>query len=392
MKLKNFIKDKLGKNYYKFRLKYILNVIFGKFYIYGRKYLKNIFSHFDFIKKNLNKKIEHQSIVTKETGFIIDRTKDNYLTFHLRPKISANFHLESTCKVDEKFAVIIQGPIQEKFDFLKNTLEIYSKIFKNSFFIISTWENENVNLINTLKKDNTYILFNKEPSKSQSNVNHQIYSTNAALNLAKEKGAKYSIKTRSDIRLNKNNIETFLLSLLKTFPVKKNNLIRSRIIVPSLITFKFRIYSLSDIVMIGETEDLIKYFNLETFSEGLRKFNLNDENLLKNETPVVAEIFLCSRFINQIDNQINWELKSWWEALKNYFCIIDNSSLDLFWHKYDWEYEYRYLRTYSGKFSRAIDFQDWLSLYHGYTNNWDLASNEHEKYDQTLKLKNIFKN
>ncbi len=392
MKLKNFIKDKLGKNYYKFRLKYILNIIFGKFYVYGRKYLKNLFNRFSFIKKNLNKKIEHQSIVTKEAGFILDRTKDNYLTYHLRPKIAANFHLESTCKIDEKFAVIIQGPVQEKFNFLKNTLEIYSKIFKNSFFIVSTWENENVDLINTLKKDNTFILFNKEPSKSQSNVNHQIISTNAALNLAKEKGAKYSIKTRSDIRLNKNNIETFLLSLLKTFPVKKNSLIRSRIIVPSLITFKFRIYSLSDIVMIGETEDLIQYFSLETYSEGLKKFDLNEENLLKNETPVVAEIFLCSRFINQIDNQMNWELKSWWEALKNYFCIIDNSSLDLFWYKYDWEYEYRYLRTYSDKFSRAIDFQDWLSLYHGYTNNWDLASNEHEKYDQTLKLKNIFKN
>ncbi len=392
MKLKNFIRNKLGKNYYKFRLKYILSKIFGESFISSRKYLKNLFNHFGFIKKNLNKKIEHQSIVAKETGFIIDRTKNNYLTYHLRPKISENFHLESTCKIDEKFAVIIQGPIQEKFEFLKNTLNIYKKIFKNSFFIISTWENENIDLINTLKNDNTFILFNKEPSKSQSNVNHQIYSTNIALTLAKEKGAKYSIKTRSDVRLNKNNIETFLLSLLRTFPVKRNNFIKSRIIVPSLITFKFRIYSLSDIVMFGETEDLIKYFDLETFDKGLKKFGLNEENLLKNETPVVAEIFLCSRFINKIDNEINWELKSWWESLRSYFCIIDNSSLDLFWHKYDWEYEYRYLRTYSGKFSRAIDFQDWLSLYHGFDNNWNLASNEHEKYDQTLKLKNIFKN
>ena len=47
--------------------------------------------------------------------------------------------------------------------------------------------------------------------------------------------------------------------------------IKSRIIVPSLITFKYRIYSLSDIVMFGETEDLIKYFDKETFLEGLEK-------------------------------------------------------------------------------------------------------------------------
>jgi len=391
MSFKNFVKKKLGENYYKFRLKYILNKIFGNYYLSVRKNFKNISSNFKFIKKNLDKKIEHQRIVAKESGFIIDRTKDNYLTYHLRPKNSENFYLESTCDVDEKFAIIIQGPIQEKFNFLKNTLEIYKKIFKNSLLIISTWENENINLINTLKDKNTFILFNKEPDNSFRNVNHQIYSTNIALKLAQEKGAKYSIKTRADIRINKNNIETFLYSLIKTFPVKKNNLIKSRIIVPSLVTFKFRIYSLSDLVMFGETEDLIKYFDLETFTEGLKRFGLNEKNLLKEETPVVAEIFLCSRFISNIDDKINWDLESWWKALRNYFCIIDNSSLDLFWYKYDWEYEYRYLRTYSGKFSRAIDFQDWISLYNGFNNNWDIASNEHEKYDQALKLKNIFK-
>ena len=392
MKIKNFIKKKLGKNYYKFRLKYILHKVFGRFYILTRKYLKKIYSKLNFIKTNLNKKIEHQSIVTKETGFLIDFTKDNYLTFHLRPKKSENFYLKSTAKTEEKFAIIIQGPIKDKFFFLKNTIEIYKKIFPNSSIIISTWENENINLINTLKKENIFILFNKEPTKSLSNIDHQIYSTNSALKFAKEIGAKYSIKTRADIRINKNNLETFLLSLIRTFPAKKNNYIKSRIIVPSLITFKYRIYSLSDIVMFGETEDLIKYFDKETFAEGLKKFNLNENNLLKNETPIIAEIFLCSRFVNNLEGKISWELNNWWATLKDYFCVIDNSSLDLFWYKYDWEYEYRYLRTYSGKFARAIDFQDWLALYNGLNNNWHLASSEHERYDEKIKLKNIFKN
>jgi len=391
MKIKNFIKKKLGKNYYKFRLKYILHKVFGRFYILTRKYLKKIYNKLNFIKTNLNKKIEHQSIITKETGFLIDFTKDNYLTFHLRPKKSENFYLKSTAKTEEKFAIIIQGPIQDKFFFLKNTIEIYKKIFPNSSIIISTWENENINLINTLKKENIFILFNKEPAKSLSNIDHQIYSTNSALKFAKEIGAKYSIKTRADIRINKNNLETFLLSLIRTFPAKKNNFINSRIIVPSLITFKYRIYSLSDIVMFGETEDLIKYFDKETFAEGLKKFNLNENNLLKNETPIVAEIFLCSRLVNNLEGKISWELNNWWATLKNYFCVIDNSSLDLFWYKYDWEYEYRYLRTYSGKFARAIDFQDWLALYNGLNNNWHLATSEHEKYDEENKLKNIFK-
>lgn len=392
MSIKKFLKDKLGKNYHKLRLKYILYKIFGNFYLSLRNWIKKFYTKFDFLKNNLNKKIEHQSIIDKESGFIIDNTKNNYLTYHLRPKKAEDFNLESTCKIDEKIAIIIQGPIQEKFDFLKNTLEIYKKIFKNSIIIISTWKSEDIEKINTLKDENIYILFNDEPEKSQSNIDHQIFSTNIALKFAINHNAKYSIKTRADVRINKSNLETFFISLIKTFPVKSNSLIKSRIVVPSLITFKFRIFSLSDIVMFGETNDLLQYFDLELFRNGLKKFDLDEKKLLKNETPVVAEIFLCARFMNKLDNSINWNLESWWDSLKNYFCVIDNSSLDLFWHKYDWNYEYRYIRTYSDKFARAIDFQDWLSLYNNSENNWRKSSNEHEKYDEFLKLKNIFKN
>ena len=391
MKLKKILKNKLGEKYQNFYLKKILYKIFGNSFLNIRESFKKKNKKFNFFKKDLNKKIEHQRIIRKETGFIIDLIKDNYFTYHLRPKLSKNFNLESTCRIDEKIAIIIQGPIKDKFDFLKNTLDIYKKIFKNSIIIVSTWENENINLINSLKNENTFIIFNKEPQKSQSNINHQIYSTNQGLKLAIQKGAKYSLKTRADVRINKNNLETFLISLLKTFPVKKNNLIRSRIIVPSLITFKYRLYSLSDVTMFGETNDLINYFENETFDEGINKFNLKNENLLINETPIIAEIFLCSRFIQKMEGNVSWTLSDWWKCLKNYFCIIDNSSLDLIWYKYDWEYEYRYLRTYSDKFARAIDFQDWLSLYNGYENNWDQASREHEKYNSYFQLKNIFK-
>ena len=163
MSIKKFLKKKLGKNYYKLRLKYILYQIFGNFYLSLRNQTKKFYGKFSFFKNNLNKKIEHQRIIGKETGFIIDNTKDNYLTYHLRPKKAEDFKLESTCNIDEKIAIIIQGNIQEKFDFLKNTLKIYKKIFKNSIVIISTWKSEDINKIKTLKNENIYILFNDEP-------------------------------------------------------------------------------------------------------------------------------------------------------------------------------------------------------------------------------------
>ena len=122
MSLKKSFKNILGKNYYKFRLTYILNSVFGNYYISLRKKIKNFESKFSFLKKKLDKKIEHQRIVHKESGFLIDGTKNNYLTYHLRPKIAENFNLESTCELNEKIAVIIQGPIQDKFVFLKIVL------------------------------------------------------------------------------------------------------------------------------------------------------------------------------------------------------------------------------------------------------------------------------
>jgi len=391
MKIKTFLKKKLGSNYHKFRLKNILIKIFGKYFLNTREKFKKYISRFDFIKIKLNKKIDHQSIVKKENGILLDLTKNNYLTFHLRPKNSEDFYLESTNKNKEKFAIIIQGPIGKKFSFLKDTINIYKKIFKNTVIIISTWKSETINLINSLKEENVFILFSEEPDKSLYNVDHQIISTNVALKLAREKGALYSIKTRTDTRLYKNNLENFLIALFKTFPVKENNIIKSRIIVPSLVTFKFRIYSLSDIVMIGNTDDLLEYFDLCSFEESIKKMQISKNNLLKNETPVVAEIFLCARLLMKINKDLKWNLDDWWSSLKNYFCIIDNSSLDLLWHKYDWQYEYRFLRTYSNSFSRAVDFQDWLSLYQNLNNEWNLASNEHERYNESRQLINIFR-
>ena len=117
MSLKKFFKKALGKNYYKFRLSYILNLLFGKFYVSLRKKIKDLNKNLSFFKKKLNKKIEHQSIIQKESGFLIDGTKNNYLSYHLRPKNSENFNLESTCKIEEKIAIVIQGPIKEKFLF-----------------------------------------------------------------------------------------------------------------------------------------------------------------------------------------------------------------------------------------------------------------------------------
>ena len=392
---KKIKKKLLGENYHKFRSKNILKKIFGEAYINNQRKWKYLIKRFNFIKTKLDKKTAGQSLVKKENGFLLDLTFNNYLTYHLRPKFSKDFILESTCEISEKFAVIIQGPIEENADFLKNTLKIYKKIFKNSLIIISTWESEDKELIRELRDENIHIILNddKKIKKSRSNINKQIASTNVALNFAKTQNVKYCLKTRTDHRVYNNNLETFLISLIKTFPVKENKLIKSRILVPPMGTFKFFLYHLTDLMMFGETEDLINYWDKESYDVGLEKMGLNEKNYFINDTPLCPETFLCSRFIGKIEDDLTWDLENWWRCLRDYFCIIDNSSLDSLWFKYEWEVEYRYLKTYSDKISRTVDFHEWLSLYNNSKNNWQLYSKEHEKFEEfngSYRGKNLF--
>ena len=381
---KKIKKSLLGENYHQFRSKNILKKIFGDAYIEKQRRWKYFIKKFNFIKIKLDKKTAGQSLIKNEKGFLIDLTLNNYLTYHLRPKLSQDFDLESTCEISEKFAVIIQGPIKENSDFLKHTLKIYKKIFKNSLIIVSTWEDENKELIEELHDENIHIILSddKEIKKSRSNVNKQIISTNVALNFAKTQNVKYCLKTRTDQRIYNNNLETFLISLLKTFPVKENKLIKSRILVPPMGTFKFFLYHLTDLMMFGETQDLINYWDKESYDVGLKKMGLNEKKFFINDTPLCPETFLCSRFIGKIEDNVVWDLENWWRCLRDYFCIIDNSSLDSLWFKYEWEVEYRYLKTYSDKTSRTVNFHEWLSLYNNSKNNWHLYSNEHEKFEE----------
>ena len=381
---KKIKKSLLGENYHQFRSKNILKKIFGEAYIEKQRRWKYFIKKFNFIKTKLDKKTAGQSLIKNEKGFLIDLTLNNYLTYHLRPKLSQDFDLESTCEISEKFAVIIQGPIKENSDFLKHTLKIYKKIFKNSLIIVSTWEDENKELIEELHDENIHIILSddKEIKKSRSNINKQIISTNVALNFAKTQNVKYCLKTRTDQRIYNNNLETFLISLLKTFPVKENKLIKSRILVPPMGTFKFFLYHLTDLMMFGETQDLINYWDKESYDVGLKKMGLNEKKFFINDTPLCPETFLCSRFIGKIEDNVVWDLENWWRCLRDYFCIIDNSSLDSLWFKYEWEVEYRYLKTYSDKTSRTINFHEWLSLYNNSKNNWHLYSNEHEKFEE----------
>lgn len=311
---------------------------------------------------NLKKKVTGISILDNAKGLIISFSSNSFLSFNIRPKLAKNFNLISTEHADkEKFGILVQGPIEDSLDrnFVYNTMKIYEKIFPNSQIILSTWEGTDTAILeNEFKKLN--IIKNKLPKKSGFlNINYQIESTAAGINSLKNMEIENVLKTRTDTRIMKPNTISFLLSLQKNFEISNQKY--NRIFSCNLLTTKFRPYGLSDLILFGKTSDLEIYFKNEDEDSTFKKHNFVQ---IINDTAVGGEVFLCSRYLENIGEKLDWSLPHWWSCLIKYFGVFNFYDIDLFWKKYDWRFENRGVRNYSNLSHRCFDFSDWISLYY----------------------------
>ncbi len=354
-----------------------------------------------FIHISLSSKRKGAKIIKRENGFILSFIFKNYFTFHLRPRYEADYHNLSTfAKETKDLAIIIQGNVGENFSFLLETCKIYKKIFPNSLIIISTWDDEVKQNFDIMSKLGVSVIFNKRPSDPGfGNINLQLVSTKSGLDLAKLKNLKYCIKTRADCRMNKNDIYPYLKALVEIFPLKKNVKANSRIVASSVNTCKYKIYGTTDILLFGHIDDMLIYFESTLFDESLLKYKFGKFPSLINNTPVVAETFLCARYLKNIGVNLEWTLDHWWECLRDYFCIIDSDSIDFLWKKKDWQYEKRFLKSYSSLSHRAVNFADWISLYNelnlnwneiDYQEKWELNNNRKNLNEDLFKKKSLF--
>ena len=367
-------------------MKKFIKKIFPRLYLYlvqirdNNLFFKKINK---FIKYKLNKNIHGTRIVNKEKGFIIDTTRENYTSFLLRPK---NADSITTKKEEENInsdtAIIIQGSLYNLEDFVCETVNLYKKNFFSADIYLSVWEDElNQNIKEKLKNKVNFII-NKKPYDYKFNTDLQIISTSNAIKKIKISGKKYCLKTRTDCRLYKDNSLSFLKLLLKSFPPSKKGSFNERIISCSIDTRKYRVYGLSDILLFGNINDLDTYFVQENFEFSLEKYNFGKHPTVIKDTAVINEIFLCARYLSNINEKLDWDLKHWWKSLSNYFCIIDPHFIDFFWYKYHWQFEQRFQKNYTKEFELSLGFTDWLQLY------FDPKKNYNENFKERWKIEN----
>ena len=270
--------------------------------------------------------------------------RDYFFTYNYRKKFFKQKKINKQ-KNKNKTSIIIQGPILRKNNFTLNTINLYLQNC-SSQIILSTWEKElNKDEERSLKKRGVKIVINKIPKISDPmNLNLQLTSTFNALKLSKKINNNFSIKTRSDCRVYLKNFDVEIFNYFYFFK-KTNKLIKFG---STSFTIDRRLYGISDFLMFGRTSDLLNYFNNSNIIEKIKNF----EKLLKSfknkkifgnvDLNVYAENFLSYNFIKKnISPKIKYNSKDYYKILKNFYLILDNSLLDLFWYKYDHQYEHR---------------------------------------------------
>lgn len=285
-----------------------------------------------------------------------------FITFNTRPLHSANYNhkTEHVLVEKNKFALVLQGPVILDHDFTLETIKIYKKIFPNSIIILSTWDDINKKCLESILNEEIVVLLNKKPINSGvSNINFQIVSSLAGIKYAKEAGVEYVLKTRTDQRMYAPNVQNLLIGLVDSFPVFNNSVQVKRIVGVSLNTFKFRPYSLSDMNLFGYIDDMLLFWDVVLDDRKKADTNVNIGQWSKLR---LCEVYLVSNFLEKIGHKLSWTLGDYWEVLANNFCVIDQSSLDLYWYKYARFRECRHKNYEKIKTDIELTFADWVAL------------------------------
>lgn len=303
---------------------------------------------------------------------LIERPLPFFFTFHLRPKKAEKIGIVADKLLSySKVAIVIQGPIVYDQDFTLETIKIYKKLFPQIIIILSTWDYEKKEYIEKIKKEINDVLLNKVPEeKGVQNINYQITSSISGTKRAKELGAEYVLKTRTDIRIyGKNSIE-FLSNVLNGFSVKGDYGQNKRIIGMSLNSFKYRLYGLSDINLFGEINDMILYWSAALDKNG---------SAFKNMPVGLCEVYLATEFLKKVGRELKWTLEDSWQAFADNFCVIDENSLDVYWYKYARMKEHRYIRYNSERNDQEMTFLEWFNLYSNLQNKDKVDLNKIKK-------------
>jgi len=306
----------------------------------------------DFINKSINYLLH-----------FINRYSINYFTFHARPKYSKDVldkFIDSFTFNNSKssIAIVMQGPLILDDNFTLETIKLYIKNFQIHKLILSTWSDSDHATIEAIKKLGIEVVMNEKPKNGGiANINFQIVSAAGGINRANELGCEYALKTRTDQRIYSSQAISLCYSFLKKFPISDEYNQNERIVAFDLNTFKYRPYSISDMINFGHINDMIKYWCVKQDDRTPEQL-IETNTLLDWSKQNLAEVYFVSSFLKNVNKKMFWTLEDSWKVMSENFCILNINEIDLYWKKYT-NKEFRH-QDYKTINNRQFNFSDWL--------------------------------
>ncbi len=287
----------------------------------------------------------------------------NFLTVHKRPVSKTRVHTWSDELTSEpSIAIILQGPLVTAHDFTLETVLIYRTHYPKSHIIVSTWQSESADVLGRLRAIGAHVIENIRPDLAGiGNVNLQLVTTQAGLQKARELGAEFVYKTRSDQRMYAVNMNHFLVSLLKTFPPTGGYVQKYRIAASGCLSLKYTPYLITDMFQFGHIDDMLLYWSAPFENRSQPAKDIRTVQDVIDEK--INESRLCASYLERLGRLVAWTIADSWAAYADHFVIVDRETLDLFWHKYDYYKECPNTRYDGIGNDQLLTFAEWLILY-----------------------------
>ena len=290
----------------------------------------------------------------------IEEKENKYITWHKRPKNAESVRITADAVVDLSGTwIVMQGPLVREDDFTLQTLKLYRSFFKDVKIILSLWNDEDKNYLESHRECYDILLLNAKPTqKGHHNINMQIESAGMGVKRACEENAKYIMRTRTDQRIYNPNCFNYFISLLNLFPETPKPDV-NRLVVTNMYTLKFRPFGISDMLMFGYAKDVNTYWNIPwdkrsqiDLTKAKTVYDFADKR--------ICETYLATEYLTKVGSKWSIDLAESWKSYKDYFIIIDAQSIDLFWIKYDRRTEYRFDYYDCYHSYQVAKMSDWL--------------------------------
>jgi hypothetical protein len=120
-------------------------------------------------------------------------------------------------------------------------------------------------------------------------------------------------------------------------------------------------YSISDMFMFGHIEDLLKFWNISLDENRIKIETIQEPRNMSSWSKLkVAEVYLSTNFLKNINHNISWTIKDYWTILQKYFIVLDSDMIGLEWFKYSFNTKSGTCNQYNLR-ERFYKFSDWIN-------------------------------